>query len=105
MAGSVDAQKEQVKLEGETLRAWEKRLDEARGRLQDGDRLLNQREEEMNQREEVLKQRTIELEETRAFLEKERTLIQQSDNELNARALTLVEKEKVIPFTWSCYFC
>jgi hypothetical protein len=27
-------------------------------------------------------------------------LIQKSDNELNARALTLVEKEKVIPFTW-----
>jgi len=99
VAGSVDAQKEQMKLEEGSLHAWEKRLDEARVRLQDGDRLLNQREEEMNQREEVLKQRTNELEETRSFLDKERTLIQNSDNELNARALTLVEKEKVIPFT------
>jgi len=86
------------------LREWEKRLEEGRVRLHDGERLLNEREDTLKMREESLQQTSRELAETRSFLEKERALIQQSDVDLNARVLSLSEREMVCfpqPVCWS----
>lgn len=92
---SVDARKEQVEAEEASLREWEKRLEEGRVRLHDGERLLNEREDALKMREEALQQTSRELVETRSFLEKERALIQQSDVDLNARVVSLSERERV----------
>lgn len=92
---SVDARKEQVEAEEASLREWEKRLEEGRVRLHEGERLLNEREDAIKMRDEALQQTSRELAETRSFLEKERALIQQSDIDLNARVLSLSERERV----------
>lgn len=92
---SVDARKEQVASEEASLKEWEKRLEEGRARLQEGERLLNERENSLKQRDEALKQTSRELAETRSYIENERALIKQTDADLNARVISLSERERV----------
>lgn len=84
-----------MEAEEASLREWEKRLEEGRVRLHDGERLLNEREDALKMRDEALQQTSRELAETRSFLEKERALIQQSDVDLNARVVSLSERDRV----------